>query len=389
VSQTPPRSSVVVRVKGLLCAIPITLRILWQERYVRAAAALSVLVLVGGLEYYLANVPLPVDVPPGVQARGERDILVIENPDIRSAQDLVLSHVGRRGEAVDVYFDDAVFLSETLDLFHLLGLNPPESPGPIAYITKFSGKTRNDTCRTFVRGRLSNPGQPGTRLSFFQPRVADTERHRYLGIKASRSNLALEMNTIGPADENASPNPCKVMLQAGNWTQSIGGSVPVTVSLAPDKDLRLHFESLGATESPWGGTEDLFEPFALTAGPRPLFAEGLHIDSLSASGPAGPKVPRFVARAANDKSLLLIDHLKIGPEQMEITASGKGWLTRDGQKLTVDLMDRISKNPMTAALLATATSGLITWLWRIVAPRNKGQVVGVPTSMSEPPRHAG
>jgi len=382
VSQRQTRSSMVVRV-GFFCSTTMArLCTLWQKRYVRGAAALLVLLLVGGLEYYLANVPLPAAVPSRVVAQGEREVLVIENPDIRSAQDIVLSHTGRRGEVVDVYFDDAVFSSETLDLFSALGLAPPRLPGPIAYITKFSGNARNDTCRSSVRGRLSSPGQPTTRLSFFQPQADDAERHRYVGIKASRSELAMEINTIGPADEHASLAPCTVMLHAGNWSQSLGGSVPVTIIVSPDTGFRFHFESLRATESSWGGTEDLFEPFTLAAGPRPLFAEGLRIDSASASESARPTASRFIVRAANDKSLLLIDHLKIGPAQMEITESGKGWITVDGKKMTVDVMERISKNPIPAALLTAATSWLITWFWHIVSPRKEEQAAEMATSIS-------
>jgi hypothetical protein len=363
------------------------LNILWKKRYVRISSGLLVLALVAGFEYYLANVPLPVEVPARVVAQGGREVAVIENPDIRSAQDLVLSHTGRRGEVVDLYFDNAVFSNETLELFSSLGLAPPRSPGPMAYITRSSGNAQNDTCRTFVRGHLNNPGQLGTRLSFFQPQADYAERHRYVGVKASSSELVLEMNTIGPADGHVSSAPCAALLQAGEWSRSVGGSVPITINIPPDSGFRLHFESLRATESSWGDTQDFFEPFTL-GGPNPLFAEGLHIDSVSGSDSARPTSPRLIVRAPNDKSLLLIAHLKIGPEQMEITESGTGWVTVDGKKTTVDLMERVSKNPVPAALLAAFTGWLIRWFWRLVAPGKKEQGTGDATPMSEPPRHA-
>jgi hypothetical protein len=321
---------------------------------VRIATGLLVPALVGGFEYYFANVPLPVAVPARVVVQEGREVAVIEKSETRSAQDLVLSHTGRRGEVVDLYFDNAVFSNETLELFSSLGLAPPRSPGPIAYITRSSGNARTDTCRTSVRDRLNNPGRLGTRLSFFQPQADYAERNRYVGVKASSSELVLERNTIGPADGHAPFTSCAVLLQAGNWRQSLGSSVPISINIPPDTEFRFPFESLRATESSWGDTQDFFEPLTL-AGSRPLFAEGLHIDSVPGSDLARPTYPRLIVRAPNNKSLLLISHLKIGPQLMEITESGTGWVTVDGRKMTVDLMDRISKNPIFAALLTAFT----------------------------------
>jgi len=91
------------------------LNIVWQKPYVRIATGLLVLALVGGFEYYFANVPLAVEVPARVVVQEDRKVAVIENPETRSAQDLVLSHTGRRGEVVDLYFDNAVFSNVTLE----------------------------------------------------------------------------------------------------------------------------------------------------------------------------------------------------------------------------------------------------------------------------------
>lgn len=93
-------------------------------------------------------------------------------------------------------------------------------------------------------------------------------------------------------------------------------------------------------------------------------------------------------RATNNKSLLLIAHLKIGPQQMEITESGTGWVIVDGRKMTVDLMDRISKNPIFAALLTAFTAWPIAWFWHIVAPPNKPHKAEPANNVTAPPRHA-
>ena len=342
-----------------------------RKQWLRGGS-ISVLVLgiAGALNYQLAHFPVPVDVPEQVAAEGDRESLVLESPLI-GTNDELLQHRGRRGEAVDVYFDHAAFAPATLQLFRSLGVTPPEMPGAMAYITKSSGNDRNDTCRTSLSARIANKTAPASRLTIFQQQVDDVERHRYLGMNASHLDLAVELNTIGPTSDHDPVGSCSVMLRAGDWTQFLGSSVPVTIMVAADSNFRFHFESLIANESPWGGTEDMFEPFSLSAGIHPLTAEGLHVGSRSASQEQNRGGSRLTIRAASPKSAIRVDHLKVGTKGLQIAPSGKGWVTENGEKLTIDFKKRVTDNPILAALLTALNGWLLRWCWRQFPKRDK------------------
>src|ERR1041384_4190446 len=95
----------------------------WKNPWVRIIAALTTLIAVTLVQYYLVNIPAPVNVqtvspritPAGIASRSQR--LLIENPVFSPAGTLA-SHTGRKYEIVEAHFDRARLSDETLALFH-------------------------------------------------------------------------------------------------------------------------------------------------------------------------------------------------------------------------------------------------------------------------------
>jgi hypothetical protein len=342
----------------------------WLSATGRSALVLG---LTAAFNYYLAHVPVPVQVPQEVTAQADHESLVVDNPYL-NPNDELLWHSGRRGEALDAYFDDAVFSSETLALFHSLGAKPPQLRGPISYITKSSGNNRNDTCRTSVRARLVGRSGNSTRLTVFQQQLDDTDRHRYLGMKASNIELAIELNTIGPTSEHDPTGSCALALSAGEWTQGLGSSIPITIVVSADSAFRFHFESLIASDSPWGGSEDMFEPFRLSTGGNHLTAEGLHVDAWPPSPAQYPASSRLNIQAVGANSPIRLDHLKVAPGQLQVMPQGKAWVIENGRKTTTDFQHRVADNEILAGLLAALNTWLLHWCWRQFSNLTKRQI---------------
>jgi len=343
-------------------------RLYRRNRTLRWAVAFAVFGAVLGFEYLLAAIPfLPVDLQetgqfaPAVARAAER-MMVIGQPVLEGSSPDLLSHDGRSNEVVDAYFDQARLADESLALLQGLGLSPPVSNAAVDYVTESSGKKDADgpTCRTSLQV-LGDAATPPSSLSLFQHESASSDRYRGVEMKASGAEVRVRLNTVIPFPPSASAGApaCRVLLKVGNWEQPLGGSLPITVVAVADSDFRFRFESL-ARKGFSHGNDNLFEPFALGTGEF-LRARALRIDDLS-----GGRPPALSAQVSDDKPPLHLDHLKLGRDQLQITASGKARVAVRGHTWTVDVLDKLTKAPLLATLIALGNSALFTWLKKVL-----------------------
>ncbi|HEV3469063.1 MAG TPA: hypothetical protein VG148_07060 [Pyrinomonadaceae bacterium] len=154
------------------------------NRAVRVAAGACVLAAAALAQYYLANVPTPVDVDvtnkfsPAVVRLGQEE-LVIEEP-VSSSAEVLLAHEGRENEAVEVRFDSARLDEQTREDLLSPKFDPPRTPEKIDYTTAEPAAGPPPAGRAGRSSRLSRPtnGRPArftsTNRSRPGPTAADT-----------------------------------------------------------------------------------------------------------------------------------------------------------------------------------------------------------------------
>jgi hypothetical protein len=342
------------------------LRLYRRNPIVRWAVALAVFGAVLAMEYLLAAIPfVPVDLQdtgkfaPAI-ARAADQAVVIGQPIVAGSSPELVSHDGRSHEVVDAYFDQARLADESLALFKGLGLSPPISGAAVDYVTESSGKEDADgpTCRTSVQV-LGDGIKAPTSFSFFQHETASSDRYRSVEMKADGAEVRVRLNTVVPFPADGGVPACRVLLKVGDWKQALGGSLGITLVAVADSDFRFRFESLAKKGFPHG-SDGLLEPFALGAGEF-LEARSLQIDALDGGQP-----PVLSAQSPADKGPLRLEHLKLGSDQLQITALGKARVTVGGHPWTVDVLDKLTKSPLLATLIAVGNSALFTWLKKVL-----------------------
>ncbi|HEY6291393.1 MAG TPA: hypothetical protein VI455_07520 [Terriglobia bacterium] len=347
------------------------IRLYRHKRTVRWAAALGAFGAVLAAEYLLAAIPfVPVDLQDTGQfapavARAAEQALVIEQPVLDGASQELVSHDGRANEAVDVYFDQARLANESVARLKALGLSPPAFGSAIDYVTESSGNEggRGATCRTSVVVLGDGAKTPGS-VSFFQHEAASSDRYRSVEMKAGGAEVSVRLDTVIPFPlEGSSPAPaCRVLLKVGDWKQALNGSLGITFIASEDSNFRFHFESV-AKRGLAGGPDGLFEPFTLGTGEF-FQARGLRIGALDAGG-----APVLSAESPAGKPPLRVEHLKLGGDQLQINALGKGRVTVKGKSWTVDVLDTLTKSPTLATLITLANGALFTWLRKALLNR--------------------
>jgi hypothetical protein len=346
-------------------------RLYRHRRTVRWAAALLVFGAVLAVEYLLAAIPfVPVDLhdtgqfAPAV-ARAAEQAVVIEEPVLDGSSPELVSHDGRADEVVDAYFDRARLADESVVKLKNLGLSPPVSGSAIDYVTESSGEegSRGDTCRTSVVV-LGDGAKIPSSVSFFQHEAAWSDRYRSVEIKAGGAEVSVRLDTVIPFPlEGSSPAPaCRVLLKVGEWKQALNGSLGIKLVAAEDSDFRFHFESV-AKSGLLRGADGLLEPFTLGTGEF-FQARGLRIEALETGG-----APALSAQSPAGKLPLRVEHLKLGSDQLQISAFGKGRVTIKGKNWTVNVLDKLTKSPTLASLITLVNGALFAWLKKVLPGR--------------------
>ena len=89
-----------------------------------------------------------------------------------------------------------------------------------------------------------------------------------------------------------------------------------------------------------------------------------------------PGPPRLEAQGERNAPLT-IDSFAINTDQLEIKASGKGRVQRNGSTVTrTNFLETLNKNPVLSTLFTTANLALIGWAGRMLFGRKKPAEAG-------------
>ncbi len=349
----------------------------WQGRALRLGLGLLVLIVAAIGQYYLANVRLPVNVAgtnkfsPATVKLGEEE-LIIDQPVVSLADGLLLAHNGNANETVDVNLDNAWLAKATVDLLQSIGVDPPQTAGKVSFTTQNpAGRPANgEACRTFFRLELIDATKPLDRIHFYQLEAPGLDRYRQIEIRPIGQDLVLRIATeLPPGGTNGSPG-CRKLLKVDEWSQYLNGSLGIDVVVKAGSSLRLRFQSVTGNRSLWRGPGGLFEAFTLgspklkPSDATPLQTHGMRIRRQNDNSPTSPDV--LSAKNVDGGDLLIVNGLKIGSDQLQINASGKGKVVVNGDEVTVDLLERAKRFPLPAGLLATANAALLAWFTRLL-----------------------
>jgi hypothetical protein len=361
----------------------------WQANALRLGLGLLVLIVAAGGQYYLANVRLPVNVAatnkfaPATVKLGEEE-LIIDQPVVSLSDGLLLAHNGNANEAVDINFDNAWLAEETVELLQSIGVDPPQTAGEVSYTTQnpAGAPASGEACRTFFKLELRDASKSLDRIHFYQLEASGLDRYRQIEIRPIGQDLVLSIATeLPPGGTNGSPG-CRKLLKVNEWSQYLNGSLGIEVFVRSGSSLRLRFQPVMGDRSLWGGPVGFFE--ALTLGsPKlkpsdttPLQTHGIRIRRQDDNSATSPDV--LSAKSVAGGELLIVNGLKIGSDQLQINASGKGKVVINGDEVTVDLLERAKRYPLPAGLLATANAALLAWFIRLLRPPSTKEAVDKP-----------
>lgn len=347
-------------------------RALWQRRIVRALVGILVLASAALGAYKLSHVPRPVDLAaagkftPSRIKVGEQE-LIIEGPVVNREEGLLVSYgTGKKG-IVQVGFDRARLSENALDVFNLLEVRLPGTYGPIDYRAAQirSSSADHEPCSTRVELRVAS--QEPAEISILQLSESGLDGHRELVITARGAEIFARMQT-DTADDSSAPG-CQKILTVDSVTHAT--SLPLTVHVAENSSIRLHFFPLKADSTPWDDAQgslalDLGGPPKLSpSDPPPFQARAVSIKSLG-NGSSTNGTPVLSARSEPQGPLLTISGLKVFSDQIQVNVAGKGWLEIDGVAQTTDLMEFLQENIIISGLLVAANVALLGWVARLV-----------------------
>ena len=373
----------------------------WQGNALRLGLGLLVLIVAAIGHYYLANVRLPVNVAatnkfsPATVKIGEEE-LIIDHPVVSLADGLLLAHNGNPNEAVDVNLENAWLAKETVDLLQSIGVEPPQAAGEVSFTTQNPSGTpaSGEACRTFLRLELIDATKSLDRIHFYQLETPGLDRYRQIEIRPIGQDLVLRIATELPPGGTNESLGCRKLLKVDEWSQYVNGSLGIEIIARAGSSLRMRFQPVKVGGSLWGGPAGFFEAFTLGS-PKlkpsdmtPLQTHGIRIRRQNDDSPTSPDV--LSAKKVDGGDLLIVNGLKIGSDQLQINASGKGRVVINGDEVTVDLLERAKRYPIPAGLLATANAALLGWfvtlLTRLRQPASGEAADRLPATAAGPKR---
>lgn len=357
------------------------------NRVARVAAGACVLAAASFAQYYLAKLPLPVDLDatnkfsPAV-VRLNQEELVIEDPVVEPADSPLLGHEGRGNEAVVARFDHALLDEQTVEELSGPELRLPPTPGEIDYTPPDAGQTPSSggLCQTSIDIRV-NEGQPPRSLHFYQLEAAGADRRRHLEMKAGGAPLSVELSTSAEGADPDETEGCGRLLRVGDLPRlSLPDSMQVTAVAAADSTFRFSFRPLAPDAPLWdGGPEGFLKPFDLGPppvkpdAPPPFQARAVSVRKLLKDHPDAP--PVLSARSEEGGPLLRVYDLEVGSAELRIKVSGRGAVSVNGQPETVDLLKRVQEHPLLAAVLTALNAALLAWFVRLLTSRGAPRAV--------------
>src|SRR5258705_426847 len=200
----------------------------WQKRLVRILVALLILAGAVYLQYWLANIPLPVDVetskPPNTPAGAalvKREELVIEGPTIDNSggatpSRILLSGEGSKFVAVEARFDAGEIGSDFIDLRRtapeeksvptqdrqliVFSAMPDEAAAAASSKPPTSAeKQQAAPCRTSIDVKLPEGAKMPTALRFLQVSQG-SDQHRSFEMEVDGADVVVELMTSNVSD---------------------------------------------------------------------------------------------------------------------------------------------------------------------------------------------
>jgi hypothetical protein len=361
---------------------PRVLQIDWKRPAVRKVAALLVFAVAFLVQYFLANMPLQVDV--AVAAKGKlsaatiepgQQRLVIEGPVVEPSQGRLFSHRGSAGEMIDVYFDKAQLSSDTLDMLRGQHIDPPTGWHPMRYITEGDeAQAVQRKCRPEFEIKLQENSSPPAEIDLFQSQPLGVEPDPYFELKVIGQQLAVR--AIAFPGDDAKECGYRKVLKAGDWEQLISPSVGVRIITAAGSGMRVYFRpNVSSPSSENSGRITLAlvlgsAPDKLEDAP-PFRARAVRIEPLSGSSVGSPAI--LSASTGRDDPPLTLYKLGVSSDNLLIGVSGRGKVKENGKEETFDGLDWVKRSPPLEVLLGTANTGLGTWIISIFVRRRKAK----------------
>jgi hypothetical protein len=339
---------------------------LWKKRLLRAAVALLVIAVAVLFQYWLANRPVPVQVGdaggialPPIRA-GEQ--LLIERPDIRSNP--LLLHTGNTVEILDVELERATISQETQQDYNLDSRSRLIA-GRLSYETQ-PAQASKVPCSTDVEVQSSDDKSP-TEMSFSQSQPPGNEAYRALDVRINHDVVLIVLTnpSDSPADEDSDAEDdgpgCVKRLQGDllrekEKQKDLAGAVAVKTNVVANSKISLRFYPTDARAPIWSGRDGYLKPFQNVSPILKAARVSLKTSSDSV----------LFEITAEPNEFVRINTLNIGSDKLEADVSGRGFVKRDGELITLNLFARIQQYPFSAGLLAMANAALLAWLARLV-----------------------
>ncbi len=337
---------------------------IWRSRLAGKVLALVCLVAAAVVEWKLVNLPIGEvsgQFPATVRARDE----VVTFGDPGSVTGAAFSfQYAPPTEAekvlVDAYFDNAQLSSQTLQTFKSFQISAPASPGVITYLTTGAGSA---ACSTKLQ---VGPADANLKSVEFSQSGSDiTSGYRSLGTSFGGTAAVVTLTSQGALQGGISP--CKVELSVGDWKQTTQGFLPIKIQVPAGAHFRFHWQNLDEHSNTWR-TRSSALPL-LEFGPSAsdeFTAQTIAISSVNPKTGA-PDPPDFQARAAKQSPLTVLS-FGVNQNQLEIKASGKGRVLKDGKFVTANFLETLNKNPILSALFGAGNLALIGWAGRMFFP---------------------
>jgi len=358
---------------------------------VRILVAVPVLVAAIYGEYLLASIPLPIEVEKAVNAALTREELVIVGPfrevdqhpgELRAA--LLPADDTTKGISIAAHFDSARFSESIMTRLQRDSERDPkkEPPPPsglqqIDYTTdepeedsqappRVAAVETAQPCSAAIALALADDSRPPKEIHFLQP-TDPSFGDRALEIKAVGADLVVQLSVVD-ATQPAPPAPkgggkrmgpgCSKTVSAGTHEYSFTGPTDLEIIVPAEQSFKVWFSPLPG-QNPWPKASDTHEPFKLVTLPA-VSASGLRKISLGGS----PSItPSLNASSVAGEQPLLLRHLRIAAEELQLEVSGKAMVQENGKDIvTFDLWQWMKSNTLIALLLSGLEIGLINWV---------------------------
>lgn len=340
----------------------------WRTAIARKLFAVLCLAAAAGLEYYLVNLPVgEVNAQFPATVRAGDEIVTFGDPGLLGGGTFSFMYAPpTEAEKVllDAYFDNAQLSEPTLQAFKSFQIAAPSSPGVITYLTSGAGSA---ACST--KFQVEPAGANLKSVEFSQSGSDVTSGYRSLGPSFASADAVVTLTSQGAMEGGLSP--CKIELSIGDWKQVTQGFLPIKIRVPAGAHFRFHWQNLDERASTWKTKSAALPLLGFGSSASDEFtAQTIAISSLIPSTGA-PIATSFEARGTKQSPLTVLS-LGVNQRQLEINASGKGRVLKEGKAVnTTDVLETLNKNPILSALFGAGNLALIGWAGRMFFPRRR------------------